>query len=136
MSQESRLIRRLRGSSGSGMCPPAQPMDYRQSVIAEQDFRRTNLAEELLKIAADGFEPEEEDTWADILTEMARGALAAAEVIYPELPEASLLPEWATSGPPAAQKGVNAVTGTQSLLDAAAVIPAPFPVVRTPGSAD
>lgn len=75
MPSSRALIRRLRSLNG-GCGQSIMPMPFDPG--AESDRRRFYLAEELLKIRAEqvGYLP-------DIATE----AYAAAEVIYPELPD-------------------------------------------------
>lgn len=77
MSQESRLLRRIRAGQGAYPCPPQPSFSH----AAEQDYRRNNLAEELLKICAETYGP------ASALAEQAADCLAAATVIYPDVPE-------------------------------------------------
>lgn len=72
MPTERAIIRRLRSLGGAGCAP----MPYDPQV--EMDRRRFYLAEELLKIRA-------EDSSKNLST-AATEALAAAEIIYPELP--------------------------------------------------
>ena len=74
MLTERAIIRRLRslGNAASGYMMPPSPQE-------ETDRRRFYLAEELLKIRA-------ESAGLDLKEEAAE-SLAAAEIIYPELPD-------------------------------------------------
>jgi hypothetical protein len=106
---QRKLARMNSGYGGTGnypqACPPFQgsPRDY---LVQEQDRRREYLAEELVKIFAEEADPYAfvDDTrkvigdntyttempsltvseWAE---KLARAALAAATVLYPEVPE-------------------------------------------------
>lgn len=74
----TRKLQRLQG--GIGMSPGNMPMNPRAFLEEEQDRNRTYLAAELLKIRA-------EVVPSDSLEGIATEALAAAEIIFPELPE-------------------------------------------------
>lgn len=116
MSQVRRLMRRLqnagnaqesRGYVGTSALNRAA-LDPREYLVEQQDRFRTNLAERLLEIAIEecrigdftdchevGIKPGTVNcdqivpalTVEQWLVKLAEGALAAAEVVYPELPE-------------------------------------------------
>jgi crotonobetainyl-CoA:carnitine CoA-transferase CaiB-like acyl-CoA transferase len=106
-AQEARIPAGCLGAYGG--IPAADPETARAYLIEEQDRRRENLAEELLKILAEGAESysftdthakrthgEGKDAyetetasltvseWAE---KLAHAAVAAATVLYPEIPE-------------------------------------------------
>lgn len=71
---------------GLGMLAAAEDLDPRDLLAEEQDRRRENLAERLLEICAEETVPSDGEDWSTHLCNIARGALAAATVLYPEVP--------------------------------------------------
>lgn len=132
MSQERRLMRRLNG--GAGQVSPGLPQWTPQD---EQDGKRDRLAERLLEILTEeviGYD-EEGTTLRDQMGDAAHAALAAAEVVYPDLPgaESEMVPtryaaavaeadllraedflRAAQAPPPAAQAGLESVIVRQN----------------------
>lgn len=88
MSRERRLARKLGPYGVSvGMGQPFNPpVDPRMQAAMEQDWKRERLAEELLKILTEETASTDPDLKSR-MAEAAEAALAAAEAVYPELPE-------------------------------------------------
>jgi len=83
----NRKLQRLQGNmQGVGGPMPGSMLNPRAFLEDEQDRSRTYLAAELLKILAEQATPEGN------LEARARQALAAATLIFPELPEEEVKP--------------------------------------------
>lgn len=125
-NQERRLMRRMAGRGGHGVSPGGIYLPQgAYSPQDEQDAKRDRLAERLIEIGLDsarmdgftdtaekpvgtkGYDTEPVITLEEWYLKHAHAALAAAEVIYPELPE----PQMISAGPlpAAAQEGAQSV---------------------------
>lgn len=112
MSEINRLRRRMVNLSGPGYYSPSTP-----DPVAEWDRRRQYLAEELLKLAVEDSPRAARELTAAMVhfKALAAAALAAAEVIYPEVQEPPLvtaLDADVVRIPAAAQTGAAAVMPT------------------------
>jgi|GEM_PF-4339484 len=111
-NQERRLMRRMGIVGGVGPSPYGQPVDPRANLVQETDWQRTRLAERLLEIGLEdtrigdftdchkrepvtkegGEVAYHEDiatlTLEEWFVKLANASMSAAEVIYPELPDA------------------------------------------------
>lgn len=95
MSQKRRLARKLGLYGGQAAAPLdiPRPMDPGAQAALEQDWKRENLAQELLKILTEevvGYGEGETIETGRLVEQMevaADAAMAAAEKLYPELPE-------------------------------------------------
>lgn len=113
---ERKLLRKLRALNGGGnaamgmyLGQQPQPLDPREALEEALEYRRTILAEELLKIATESWGGPGHEK--DSLVAMAMSCKEAAGVIYPEL-----VPEELHGSNPAA--GPERVAGGRVLAEA------------------
>lgn len=129
MSQERRLMRKMQ--RGGNCAAPGYPLPQ-WTPQDEQDGKRDRLAERLLEIAVDTLnpydfsdtavvviagsdEPSPQVTVTEWHRKLAHAALAAAEVIYPEIPEAGEAQRRHDLGLPV-DVPAPAITGAEAIL--------------------